>query len=66
VRAIQKHMQSGLYDRLFVAGPDEARAEFERLMPEPLKQKLAGHLSASLDSRALQHELREQLQSART
>jgi hypothetical protein len=65
VRAIQKQMQSGLYDRLFVAGPDEARAELQHLLTEPLRQKLAGHLSASLDSRALQHELREQLLAAK-
>ena len=64
VQRIQRQMQSGLYERLLVAGPEEARAELEHLLPEPLKQKLAGHLSASLDSRALQHELREQLQLA--
>jgi hypothetical protein len=64
VQRIQRQMQSGLYERLFVAGPEEARVELEHLLPEPLKQKLAGHLSASLDSRALQHELREQLQLA--
>jgi hypothetical protein len=66
VQRVQKQFQSGLYDRLFVAGPDEARAEFEHLLPEPLRQKLAGRLSASLDSRALQHELREQLLAAKT
>jgi hypothetical protein len=64
VQRIQRQMQSGLYDRLFVAGPEEARAELEHLMPQPLKQRFAGHLSASLDSRALMHELREQLQTA--
>ena len=66
VRAIQKQMQSGLYDRLFVAGPDEARAELQHILPEPLRQKLAGQLSASLDSRTLQHELRQQLLAAKT
>ena len=64
VQRIQRQMQSGLYDRLFVAGPAEARAELEHLLTQPLKQKFAGHLSASLDSRALMHELREQLQLA--
>jgi hypothetical protein len=57
-------MQSGIYARLFIAGPEEARAELEHLLSEPLKQKLAGHLSAELDSRRLMHELREQLQPA--
>jgi Bacterial archaeo-eukaryotic release factor family 10 len=64
VQRIQKHMQTGIYARLFVAGPEEARAELEHLLPEPLKQKVAGRLSAALDSRELQHELREQLQLA--
>src|SRR6266850_2288552 len=62
VQRIQRQMQSGLYERLFVAGPEEARTELEHLLPEPLRQRLAGHLSVSLDSRTLQHELREQLQ----
>src|ERR1700682_4474228 len=64
VQIIQRHMQSGIYARLFIAGPEEARAELEHLLPEPLRQKLAGHLSAELDSRRLMHELREQLQPA--
>jgi hypothetical protein len=51
---------------IFVAGPEEARAELERLMPPPLKRLLAGHLSAYIDSTRLQHELREELQLART
>jgi hypothetical protein len=64
VERIQRQMQTGIYARLFVAGPEEARTELEHLLPEPLKQKLAGHLSAELDSRRLTHELREQLQAA--
>jgi hypothetical protein len=64
VQRIQRQMQSGLYEHLYVAGPEEARAELEHLLPEPLRVKLAGHLSASLASRALMHELREQLHSA--
>jgi hypothetical protein len=64
VQIIQRHMQSGIYARLFIAGPEEARTELEHLLPEPLRQKLAGHLSAELDSRRLMHELREQLQPA--
>ena len=66
VERIQNQMQTGIYGRLFVAGPEEARAELEHLLPEPLKRKIAGHLSAELDSRRLMHELREQLQPAAT
>jgi hypothetical protein len=66
VERIQRQWQTGIYARLFVAGPEEARTELEHLLPEPLKQKLAGHLSAELDSRRLMHELRQQLQPAAT
>jgi hypothetical protein len=59
-------VRSGVYKRIFVAGPQEARAELERLMPPPLKRLLAGHLSAEIDSSRLQHELREQLALARS
>jgi hypothetical protein len=55
-------MRAGSYQRLFLAGPDEARAEFERLLPPGLRRLIAGHLSASLDSAQLQHQLREQIQ----
>ena len=61
LETIERQMQTGLYRRLFVAGPQEARAELERLLPPPLKRMLSGHLSASLDSAKLQHELREQI-----
>jgi hypothetical protein len=65
IDVIGHEVQSGAYRRIFVAGPQEARAELERLMPPPLKRLLAGHLSAEIDSRRLQHELREQLLLAR-
>jgi len=61
IDAIGHEVRSGAYRRIFVAGPEEARAELERLMPPPLKRLLAGHLSAEIDSRRLQHELREEL-----
>ena len=61
IDVIGHEVRSGAYKRIFVAGPEEARAELERLMPPPLKRLLAGHLSAEIDSRRLQHELREQL-----
>jgi hypothetical protein len=61
IDTIERQMQLGIYKRLFVAGPEEARAELEHLLPPPLKRMLAGHLSASLDSKELQAQLREQL-----
>jgi hypothetical protein len=61
VETIERQMQTGLYKRLFLGGPEEARAELERLLPPPLKRTLSGHVSASLHSARLQHELREQL-----
>lgn len=61
LETIERQMQTGIYKRLYLAGPEEARAELEHLLPPPLKRMLAGHISASVDSRALQHELREQL-----
>jgi hypothetical protein len=65
IDVIGHEVQSGAYKRIFVAGPEAARAELERLMPPPLKRLLAGHLSAAIDSRRLQHELREQIVLAR-
>jgi hypothetical protein len=61
IDVIGHEVRAGAYKRIFVAGPEEARAELERLMPPPLKRLLAGHLSAEIDSHRLQHELREQL-----
>jgi hypothetical protein len=66
ISVIGHEVQSGAYKRIFVAGPEEARAELERLMPPPLKRMLAGHISASIDSVRLQHELREQVVLARS
>jgi hypothetical protein len=64
VKTIEREMLAGSYQRLYLAGPDEARTEFERLLPPRLKRLIAGRLSASLDSSQLQHQLREQIQSA--
>ena len=64
VSTIEREMRAGSYQRLYLAGPDEACAEFERLLPPRLTRLIAGHLSASLDSAQLQHQLRDQLQPA--
>jgi hypothetical protein len=66
IDVIGHEVQSGAYRRILVAGPEEARAELERLMPPPLKRMLAGHLSASIQSTRLQHELRQELELARS
>ncbi len=64
VKTVEREMASGAYMHLYVAGPDEARATFERMLPERLKKALAGHLSASLDSTELKRELREKVAAA--
>jgi hypothetical protein len=64
VKTVEREMVSGAYLQLYVAGPDEARATFERMLPDRLKKAIAGHLSASLDSSQLKHELREKVAAA--
>ncbi len=61
IATIEQEMRAVSYRRLFVAGPDEALAEFEHLLSPGLKRLIAGRLSASLDSAQLQHQLREQI-----
>lgn len=64
VKTVDREMGSGAYMHLYVAGPAEARATFERMLPERLKKAVAGHLSASLDSSELKKELREKVVAA--
>lgn len=61
VKTVEREMSSGAYMQLYVAGPDEARATFERVLPERLKKLIAGHLSASPDPSELKRALREQV-----
>jgi Bacterial archaeo-eukaryotic release factor family 10 len=61
LHAVDREVQTGEFGRLFVGGTLEARAELERLMPPAVKKLMAGHVSASLESTRLQHDLREQL-----
>ena len=63
-KTVEREMASGAYMHLYVAGPDEARSTFERMLPERLKKSIAGHLSASLDSSELKRELREKVAAA--
>jgi len=65
IKTVEREMSSGAYAQLYVAGPDEARSTFERMLPERLKKMVAGHLSASLDSSELKRELREKVAAVR-
>ena len=61
VKTVEREMASGVYVQLFVAGPEEARTTFERMLPERLKKAVAGHISASPDPSELKKALREQV-----
>jgi len=64
VKTVEREMASGAYMQIYLAGPAEARSTFEKMLPERLKKMVAGHLSASLDSSQLKHELREKVAAA--
>ena len=64
VKTVEREMASGAYMQIYLAGPAEARSTFEKMLPERLKKMVAGHLSASLDSSLLKHELREKVAAA--
>jgi len=64
VKTVERELASGAYQQIFLAGPDEARSAFERMLPERIKKMVAGHLSASLDSTELKRELREKVAAA--
>jgi len=64
VEATRRAMSSGAYAQVFIAGPEEARAQFEAMLPETIRKKVAGHLSASLGAPDLKQRLREQLEAA--
>ncbi len=63
VRLIDREVSAVSYRRLFIAGPEEARAEIERLLPPSLKKIVAGHLHATFEgsSGELEVQLRKQL-----
>jgi len=62
-KTVAREMESGAYQALFLAGPQEARAEFERMLPAALRSLVAGHLGVSIDSPHLEHDLRMKLAS---
>jgi hypothetical protein len=65
IKTVEREIASGAYMQLYVAGPEEARTTFERMLPERIKKIVAGHLSASLDSSELKRDLREKVGAAR-
>lgn len=64
VKIVEREMTSGAYIQIYVGGPEEARAEFERLLPDALKKKVARHLSVFVDSPTLKRDLREKMEAA--
>jgi hypothetical protein len=67
VRLIDREVSAVSYRRLYLAGPDEAVAELEKLLPPSLKKIVAGRLSASLDRSVgeLEVDIRKQLSATR-
>ncbi len=67
VRLIDREVSAVSYKRLYLAGPDEAVAELEKLLPPSLKKIIAGRLSASLDRSVgeLEVDIRKQLSATR-
>lgn len=64
VKIVEREMASGAYMHLYIGGPDEARAKFERLLPETLKKKVASHIGVLVDSPTLKRDLREKMEMA--
>ena len=64
IKTVEREMATGAYMQLYIAGPEEARATFEKMLPDRLKKTVAGHLSASLESSELKRELRERMAAA--
>jgi len=50
VEILEREVTRGDFGRIFVAGPDEARAELLHELPKPLAAQVAGTVSASLDT----------------
>jgi hypothetical protein len=61
VKIVEREMASGVYRYLYIAGPNEARTQFERLLPASLTGTIAGRFPALMHSPTLQHELRHKL-----
>jgi hypothetical protein len=66
VKVVEREMASGAYMHLYIGGPEEARAQFERLLPEALKKRVARHIGVFIDSPTLKRDLREKMEKALT
>ena len=64
VKVVEREMASGAYMYLHIGGPEEARAAFERLLPEQLKKKVGMHLSVLIDSPTLKRDLRQKVEAS--
>jgi len=64
VNIVEREMASRAYMQIYIGGPEEARAQFERLLPEPLRKTVARHLGVFIDSPTLKRDLREKLEAA--
>lgn len=60
-QVVAREFGLGVYQHLLIAGPQEARADFERTLPPGLRARVAGHLGASLDSATLVADIRHKL-----
>ena len=61
---LRREMASGACMHLFIGGPEEARGQFERMLPEVLKKSIARQFSVLIDSPTLKRDLREKLEMA--
>jgi hypothetical protein len=63
VEVIDKEVRTDEFNRIFVAGPEEARTELVHELPKHLAGLVAGHLSASLETPPgkLMGEIRDQV-----
>jgi hypothetical protein len=64
VKIVEREMASGAYMELYIGGPEEARAQFERMLPEQLKKKVVRHVGVLIDSPTLKKDLREKMEAA--
>lgn len=64
VEAAKRAMSSGAYAQVFLAGPEKARAQLEMMLPDAIRKKVAGRLSAALGEPGTKQRLREQVEAA--
>jgi hypothetical protein len=62
---VTDEMSSGAYQYLYIAGPQEARAAFEKELPGALQHVIAGHIGVSLDSATLEADIRRHFSELR-